>query len=266
MTKEAVVVEKEDDELDGVFEDETDEVADTAVKEETKVTTDSDDTATAAKDDKTTGDGKTAPPAEEAPKSVPIAALHDERRKRKAAEEEAEQLRQQLPQDEANAPDRFEEPEAYDNWLMDKWQKEQDAKSHKAYVASVEQLRSDMLAKHDDFLEVETTFYVLAQHNPALKQEMFDSKDPAAFAYEKGNEWMAEQRAKIVAELEADGYTKKEAKAASDDIVDAEIISETVEAPKVKTPSLATATAAASNTIPVEKDEDIKDMFEDQAY
>lgn len=264
MTKEAVVV--EDDELDDVFEDESTKVT-TDKADETK-DLDPEAKADETKDDKATGEKDTAPPAEEAPKSVPIAALHDERRKRKLAEEEADTLRQQLPPGvDTVEPDRFDDPEAHDKWLQDSWQRKQDAKAHAAYVASVEDSRSRMLEKHDDFKEVERIFYVLAQGDPALTQEMIDSKDPAAFAYEKGNAWKAEQRKTIIAELEAEGYTKKEAKANADDIIDAEIISETkTPVKKVKTPSLATVTAAAPNTQVVEKEESIEDICADQSY
>jgi len=249
MTEDKVVVEN-DDELDGVFEDDSTEKEVTEDVKEDKV-------------EEEEGEEDSAPPAEKIPKSIPIAALHDERRKVKQLREENETLRQQIPKADAGAPDRFEDPEGYDSWLKGEWQKEQDAKAHTEYVASVEKSRGDMLSEHEDYIEVEQIFYVLAQQDPSLTQDMMDSNDPAKFAYEKGKEWQDGQREKLIANLIADGYTKSDAS----DISDAEIISETAEkVKKVKTPNLATATAAASNTVRVEKEEDIADMFEDQSY
>lgn len=253
-------------EVDGVFEDETDEEIE-EVTDETEDSNESDETkGDDTSEDETTGDEEegSATPAEEEPKSVPIAALHDERRKRQLAEEEVETLRQQVPKGEEDAPDRFEDPDAYDDWLRAKWQREQDDKTRRDYVASVEESRSNMLSKHDDFVEIEQVFYVLANQDKELAQEMWDSNDPAAFAYEKGKEHLAAQRDKLRDELIAEGYTKADA----DDISDAEITSETKTEPKSKpkVPSLAKATAAASNSVQVEKDEDIDDMFGDQQY
>lgn len=253
-------------EVDGVFEDEVeDDKTDVDAKDaDTEDKLSPDDSAKAEdSEDETTGDEETATPADEKPKSVPIAALHDERRKRKLAEDENESLRRQIPQGEDTAePDRFDEPEAHDEWMRNKWQSKQDADSQAAFIASVEDSRSAALAAHDDFLEIEDVFYGLANRDESLKREMFDSKDPATFAYEKGKEHLASQREKLRDELIAEGYTKADA----DEVSDAVITSETKETPKKKVPSLATATAAASNSTQVEKEEDINDMFGDQAY
>jgi len=80
---------------------------------------------------------------------------------------------------------------------------------------------------------------------------MFDSKDPALFAYTQGKAYLQSLRDGALAEVEAEK---------TPDIPEKTVPS------ALNVPSLATATAQASNSTAVEKDNDLDDMFEDQAY
>lgn len=190
----------------------------------------------------------TEPPAVKDPTLVPIAALQDERRKAQLLKEEVSQLKSQIPQP-SEAPDPEENIDAYNAWMRNQWEQEQiDAQSAK-FATLVEESRSAMLEKHDDYKKVEEVFYVLANLNEDLKQDMFDSKDPALFAYTEGKAYLQSLRDGALAEVEKDP-----------------IIPEKVVPSALNVPSLATATAQASNSIQVEKDNDLDDMFDDQKY
>lgn len=134
-----------------------------------------------------------APPASQEG-HIPVAALKDERNKRQALEAELNQLRQQYqaqaqPQPQVQGPpDRWEDPEGYDQWLI------AQAANYAGQAARVEarqefesqRIRSaadEAKAKHPDYVEKIGVFEQMAQLNPMLWQEMSRAPNPAEYAY-----------------------------------------------------------------------------------
>jgi len=223
-----------------VFEDEADETTEKEVEGEVI---------------EVKGEEETEPPAVKEPTLVPIAALHDERRKRAEAEERAASLEKQIPR-KVEAPDMYEDPDAYKQWVKDEALREIRETETAEYEKKVETSRSSMLEKHEDYEQMEKAFVFLCGYDSSLIEEMRGSKNPALFAYEKGQEYLNSQKEALVAELIASGYTKKEAK---------EEVEETAKK-VVNAPSLVTATSVASNSTPVEQEESFNEMFDDQGY
>jgi len=201
---------------------------------------------------------ETEPPADKEPTMVPIAALHDTRRKLDEARERAEALEKQIPvKDEA--PDMYEDPDGYKLFVKNQALAEVQAEQNAVYEARVEKSRSSMLEKHEDYEQMEKTFVFLTGFDETLISDMKANVDPAQFAYDKAKEYMVAQKEVLISELIASGeYTKKEAE---------EEAEEQTEEKVVNAPSLAKATSVASNTHPVEKDyANVDEMFGDQKY
>lgn len=185
---------------------------------------------------------ETEPPSGEDEKTVPVAALLDERKKR-------QELEAQLSQ--------YQKPE------LDTWTGEQIAmnpegyKEHLKNVVEAESLveriqgsRTKMLEKHLDYEDKERVFAFLNSQDPTLAQKMNAHPEPARFAYETATAHLETERAKMRAEIEA------ELKPADNPTPKTEI-------PKVL-PNLTQAAASGSNTRPVETEyESIDDMFDD---
>ena len=169
-------------------------------------------------------DGKFAPKGEtDAPPAsedrVPIAAIHDERRKRQELEKRVadyEAKLQQLQNPPQPAPDMFENPEGWQNHFggQIRQQASQEA-SFNSLLNTSEMLCRD---KYDDFDDAKTKFMELAEQNPVLAQQALGDPHPWRKAYTlvKNHEKMealgatdsvsleAKLREQIRAELEAE--------------------------------------------------------------
>lgn len=133
-----------------------------------------------------------APPASQQVEDqghIPIAALKDERSKRQALENELAQLRQQMqapqPQQEQAPPDRWEDPEGYDRWLMGQVtdaaeQRAIEAFNHQRIATAAQQF----MAEKPDYQEAIQVFGQMANVNPGLVQQMQAAPNPAQYAYE----------------------------------------------------------------------------------
>lgn len=234
MTDETESVE-ETETLDNIFEDETPE--ETEAPETTETTEVTEET------EEVTGE-EPAPPADEEPTLVPIAAVHDYRRREKLLKDEISDLKSKVPQTD-ELPDPYEDLAAYDAAKEKQWEQKQFDKQQAQFKEKLETSKATMLEKHDDYLTHERTFMFMVQQDPTLTQQMVDSADPALFAYEKGKEYTMSQKEALRAEILAE--TSPET------------------APKPPAPSLATATAP-TNTVQVETLDDLGDMFGDQDY
>lgn len=210
-------------ELDEVFE-ETEEKSE-VVSEESEVSEES--------------KGEISEPPSE-PTLVPVAALQDERRKAKAAKEEAEQLREQLKKFTGeDEPNPFEDPEKWKAFQRKKIELEYQEEKQKEINERIDKSRSQMLEAETDYVDIETLFTAMSLKDPSLADEMIMSPDPARFAYEHGKKYLTElQKKTLKTQIEDD---------------------------PIPAPSLATKTAP-STSVHVEKDEDFKDMFKDQPY
>lgn len=243
MTDENVVEEdSETENIDELFKEETeDEVTEvTETEEETKGETEV--------EEKSETD-ETAPPAEEEPKLVPIAALHNKARLVQELREENEKLKGQIPQTD-DKPDMYENPEEYEKWVESKAEAKYLEKQQEMETKRVDDSRSLMLESHQDYMEKEDVFMFVARNNQPLIDEMLSSPNPAQFAYEKGGEYLKTQEDTIRAKILAESSNE----------------SQSSETPAKVAPSLASATAKGTNSVEVEEEETLDDMFEDQKY
>jgi hypothetical protein len=135
-----------------------------------------------------------SPAAVEAP--LDHAALIGERRRRQEAEdrlrqmEEAIRSNQQAPQQQApqapqNAiPDRWEDPEGYDQWLVQQaTQAATQAANEQFQRQRIEASAIEEMQRIPDYQEKIAVFEQMASANPALMQEMARSPNPAEYAY-----------------------------------------------------------------------------------
>jgi hypothetical protein len=141
------------------------------------------------------GKQEAAPPAaeEEADdKMVPFKALKEERRKRQDAEaklsKQFKELEAQVKrgdEGEEQIPDPIVDPEAYAEHL-DKRQ----------FTRLVNTSRLDMIDEvgEEEFLRHEEAFKAAVGANPALAQRLWNSRDPARFAFNQGKKFL-EQKA-----------------------------------------------------------------------
>jgi len=137
-------------------------------------------------------DGASPAPGESPPLEHP--ALLGERRRRQEAERqlaelqarfvapEAPQLRTPQPAD--GPPDRFEDPEGYDAWLVQT--ATQQARAEAVAAHQEERIMSSADAareKYPDWTEKAAAFAQLARQNPALERTLRSHPNPAEYAY-----------------------------------------------------------------------------------
>lgn len=134
------------------------------------------------------GEEESAPPA---PDHIPIAALKDERAKRQALEAELQQMRSYFEQQQQQqpAPDRWEDPEGHDQFLINQAiaaaEARAEAKAVEAFnLERVRTAASEYRADKQDYEDVIGVFHQMVQINPRLLDEMQSSRNPAEFAYE----------------------------------------------------------------------------------
>ena len=230
----------EKDELETFFEGEEHEEISTEV-EKTEVK----EVETVAEAEKSEEVIEPAPTAEHEQKSVPLAALQDERRKRQHLSEEIEALRKQIPQSK-EAPDPYDDIDVYDAFKRNQWQQEQNRVMDKKRREDLDLSRSHMLEQHQDYDEMERIFEIMTTSDRSLVDKMFQSGDAAKYAYDTARAYKDSLLPKH--EIET---------------------SETVETEKTSVtsmPNLAKATAQASNTVNLEPEADIDDIFADMKY
>lgn len=182
-------------------------------------------------------------PSDKEPTLVPVAAVQDLRRKNRELKEQLEEANKYRPKDNTE-PDMYEDPEGWKAWNRNQIESEYVQRSQAEQSERIESSRSKML-EVDDYIDAENEFMVHAQRDQDLRDQMLNHKDPARFAYEKGKEFK-EQREKAI----IDKYLAQNPDKAKKPV------------PKL---SLATATAPP-NTVEVEEEEDLKDMFAGQGY
>ena len=138
-------------------------------------------------------------PSTEEPATVPLAALTDERSKRQAIEAELAALRK-VPR-----PDVMEDPEGAINHI--------EREMSENLIKTRLDISEDMMrTAHEDYDSVLGAFTEAMQSNPALRDEMVQSPNPARFAYETGQRHQMLQeigdpnsyRDKVKAEVQAE--------------------------------------------------------------
>lgn len=227
----------EKDELEMFFEgEEHDEIStEKPVDEPAKVETETEQEAET--ESETTSEEKSTSVPEG---YAPIAALQDERRKAQQFREEAEALRAKLPQTE-EAPDPYEDIDKYNEFMRQKWEREQFEIQEQKRIEDLDKSRSKMLEQHTDYDEMEKIFGIMTIDDKSLIDKMYASGDAAKFAYETAKEYKAS-------------------------LLSVPEIPETEAHKPVEVPNLAKATAVAQNTPQVEQEATIEDIFADQTY
>jgi len=173
-----------------------------------------------------------------------MAALQDERHKRQQYEKEIEQLRSQLPKSD-EAPDPYEDIDAYDAYKRSKWEQEQNTKQEQQRNARINESRSKMLETHEDYDEMEQIFQLMTVSDKTLVEKMFASGNEAKFAYDTAKEY------------------KESLIGGKPEIVEE---TQTTDKSAIEVPNLAKVTAQAKNTQGLDKEEDIDDVFADMQY
>jgi hypothetical protein len=207
---------------------------------------------TTAETASTTGETAGAPPAPKAdpvPAHVPVPALLDERAKRQEAEREAKELRAQLAERDAPAPDPINDPAGAFEHL-------QQSFNQQLTQLNIKQSRMLVMGQKEDFTEREQQFMKLASENPTLVDEMLQADNPALYAYDT-----AVKHEELAALKDVDGY-KAKLRAEVEAEVRAELAkagetaaTETAQAAKAAgIPSLATATESGSGSVPSDDD------------
>lgn len=142
------------------------------------------------------GEKDATPASGDQSKTVPLAALEDERKKRQAIESEFNDFRTrhtqplqpqqpQQPQPEiVEPPDPLDDPEGYKNYVRAVAQAET---ANTRLAISVEVARS----QHADYDQMEAAFVEAAAANPALAHTIRNHPAPAFYAYKEGKAFLA---------------------------------------------------------------------------
>lgn len=141
--------------------------------------------------------------APEAPQTIPLAALQDERRKRQELEAELNEIRARQTQPER--PDLFVDPDAALDMVRN------EARQH-ADQRWIQACRAMAQAQHADYGDKESIFMDLAKDNPTLAQEMLKADNPALFAYQTAEKHEKFQRMQNVDDYEKHVRAEIEAK------------------------------------------------------
>ncbi|HET6724790.1 MAG TPA: hypothetical protein VFH85_02155 [Gammaproteobacteria bacterium] len=184
--------------------------------------------------------------APEAPKDdhVPLAALKAEREKRQNFERRAQELEQQIAEQQTPKSDIWEDPDGFVNQRL---QAVEQQFNGRLYAALEDAARE----AHPDFDEVFAVVESAAENNPAISQKVFSSPNPAMAAYKLGKQLVElkqmddpeSYRAKIEAEVRAKIKAEQEAEAQRSDALS-----------KTIPPDLATSRSVKGNDTPASED------------
>lgn len=181
-----------------------------------------------------------------------LAALKEERRLRQEAQSEVESLRNQIPKkSDPSEPDPLDDAEAWKEWNRDQVRAELKADNDNAFKDKVEKSRLVAIESYgEDYEKAEEAFAILANQDSDLGVQLFESANPAEFAYKIGKEFIKSQDAKVEARIRAEI-------AAEGGNTDT----------KSKLPNLALVAGKGNNSVDVEIDnDDFNEIFGDQKY
>ena len=125
------------------------------------------------------------PPAGEKSKEVPLAALLDERDKRKELEKKVHEFEKQT-EEQKEKIDFWENPEGALKQMRDEIRTEFATEFTNRWVSfSLE----NAAYRHDDFDQMKTSFAEAAEQNPALAQQAMQAADPGEYIYTVGKQF-----------------------------------------------------------------------------
>lgn len=133
-----------------------------------------------------TGDIKTEPPSVETPKEVPLAAMLDERDKRKQLQAELEALRAEQAKAKEQKVDFWENPEAAISSVEERLRGEFQQTFQNGLLAFSMQSAS---YRHKDYDDMRASFTEAAEQNPALVDQALQSADPGEYIYSVGRQF-----------------------------------------------------------------------------
>jgi len=190
------------------------------------------------------------PPAVEEVKSIPIAALKDERQKRQSAEAELSKYRQKYEKD-IDAPDPVDDPDGFKEHVRKTVIGEERTKRFDAS-------RETALETYDDYEKMETTFKFLASQDETLVTNINANTDPSKYAYDTAKAYLQAQKDELRAEILGEAGVQPVKK----EPTKAELRNKSA----VAVPNLTNATAAGANSVPVVKMDDVDEMFGDSVF
>lgn len=211
--------EKDDDFLDQMTEADTEE-GETPEPEAVEVEKGEPETA------KVESEATPAPETAKEHTTVPLASLKAEREKRQRAEAERQRLEAELaalrqqPTQQPAQVDFYADPEGYVSNVVSKVEQQAQARLYAVLDAEAREAFAD----YDELME---ELVPKVQANPALKQQIFSSPNPAKAAYQLAKQMKAMEsiqdpiayqqqlRAQVRAELEAEMKAKAEAAASA---------------------------------------------------
>lgn len=126
------------------------------------------------------------PPAAETTKEVPLAALLDERDKRKEIQSELERLKAERESTQQEKVDFWENPEAALTAMEERLTQQWEAKTTNALLSYSMQSAS---YRHEDYDEQKDAFAEAAKENPALADQALASPDPGEYIYTTGKQF-----------------------------------------------------------------------------
>lgn len=127
------------------------------------------------------------PPAPETSKEVPLAAMLDERDKRKALQAEVESLKAQQNKAEEEKVDFWENPEGAVQKMINTTRDELNQQYSSGYIALSMQYSKTF---HDDFDDAKEAFVKAAEENPLLADQALQSEMPGEYIYKTGREFL----------------------------------------------------------------------------
>lgn len=169
------------------------------------------------KGDTESKDEEATPPVAEDVKTVPLAAVLDERDKRKELQRQIDELKSQQDKEKAEKVDFWENPEAAVQVKVDEVKSELNQKFTSNYLALSMQYSKSF---HEDFDSAKDAFAKAAEENPALADMALQSEMPGEYIYSTGKQFMEldavggdvnalrdqirnEERAKLLEELKS---------------------------------------------------------------
>jgi len=156
--------------------------------------------------------------------SAMLAKAEDANKKFQSEKGRADELQQQL--DDLNRkpmPDPIDDPEGFNQRQEERFKQERALNAKERHRDRISMSRNLISTVHEDYDKYESIFYEEAKENSVLVDQFNTAENPALFAYEQGKKFemlkadpvelreqiRQEERAKILAEVDAD----KEAKA-----------------------------------------------------
>ena len=164
------------------------------------------------------------PPAAKESKEVPLAALLDERDKRKELQSELEQLKkaqEEAKQNQEDLPDFWENPQAHLEVIERKFEEKIQQKEQELNARLLQSSMVSAAYRHKDFDQYREAFAQAAEQNNALVDQALMSPDPGEYIYETGRQFaqfdevggdIDSLRAKIRAEIMQELAEKDESK------------------------------------------------------